>query len=182
MITLQGTGQDFSLSLSAVSAIQPGGTANSQLTVTSIGGYNQLISLACSGAPALSTCTLTPSSITPSGTTTTAALTLTTTGKAMAGPARNPSTFPPAALRLFGLVASLVTLMLMVVGFAAPGLRRLRPIGLTLAAVVVLSAIGLAACGSSTKGSSTPAGNYTLTVTATSGTLTRSATVQVTVQ
>ncbi len=182
VITLQGTGQDFSLSLSAVSAIEPGSTGNSQLTVTSIGGYNDLISLACSGAPALSTCTVTPSSITPSGTTTTAALTLTTTGKAMAGPVRNPSTFPPAALRLFGLVASLVTLMLMAVGFVAPGLRRLRPIGLTLAAVVVLSAIGLAACGSSTKGSSTPAGNYTLTVTATSGTLTRSATVQVTVQ
>jgi hypothetical protein len=183
VITLQGTGQDFSLNLSAVSAIQPGGTANSQLTVTSVGGYNQLISLACSGAPALSTCTVTPSSITPSATTTTVALSLTTTGKAMAVPVRNPSSFPPAALRLFGLVASLVTLMLMAVGFLAPGLRRIRPIGLTFAAVLLLSAIGLAACGSSpTKGSSTPAGNYTLTVTATSGTLMRSATVQVTVQ
>lgn len=182
VITLQGTGQDFSLSLSAVSPIEPGSTGNSQLTVTSVGGYNQLISLACSGAPALSTCTVTPSSITPSAATTTAALTLTTTGKAMAGPVRNPSTFPPAALRLFGLVVSLLTLMLMAVGFLSPGLRKLRPIGLTLAAVVVLSAIGLAACGSSTKGSSTPTGNYTLTVTATSGTLMRSATVQVTVQ
>jgi hypothetical protein len=100
----------------------------------------------------------------------------------MAGPVRNPSTFPTAALRLFGLVTSLVTLMLMAVGFLTPGLRRLRPIGLTLAAVLVLSAIGLVACGSSTKGSSTPAGNYTLTITATSGTLMRSATVQVTVE
>src|SRR5579862_619363 len=182
VITLQGTGQDFSLSLSAVSPIEPGSTANSQLTVTSVSGYNQLISLACSGSPALSTCTVTPSSITPSAATTTAALTLATTGKAMAGPARNPSTFPPAALRLFGLVASLMTLMLMAVGFLAPGLRKLRPISLTLAAVVLLSAIGLAACGSSTKAPSTAAGNYTLTVTATSGTLIRSATVQVTVQ
>jgi hypothetical protein len=182
VITLQGAGQDFSLSLSAVSPIEPGSSANSQLTVTSVGGYNQLISLACSGAPALSSCTVTPSSITPSATTTTVALTLTTTGKAMAGPLRNPSTFPPAALRLFGLVASLVTLMLMAVGFLAPGLRRLRPIGLTLAAGLLLSAIGLVACGSSTKGSSTPAGNYTLTITATSGTLMRSATVQVTVE
>ena len=100
----------------------------------------------------------------------------------MAGTVRNPSSFPPAALQPFGLVASLVTLMLMAVGFLAPELRRLRPIGLTLATGVVLSAIGLAACGSSTNGPSTPAGNYTLTVTATSGTLMRSATVQVTVQ
>jgi hypothetical protein len=100
----------------------------------------------------------------------------------MAGLVRNPSTFPPAALLLFGLLASLVMLTLMAVGFLAPGWRRLRPIGLTLAAVLLLSAIGLVACGSSTKGSSTPAGNYTLTVTATSGTLMRSATVQVTVQ
>jgi hypothetical protein len=182
MITLRGAGQDFSLSLSTVSPIEPGSSANSQLTVTSVAGYNQLISLACSGAPALSSCTVTPSSITPSATTTTAALTLTTTGKAMAGLVRNPSTFPPAALLLFGLLASLVMLTLMAVGFLAPGWRRLRPIGLTLAAVLLLSAIGLVACGSSTKGSSTPAGNYTLTVTATSGTLMRSATVQVTVQ
>jgi hypothetical protein len=182
MITLQGAGQDFSLSLSTVSPIEPGSSANSQLTVTSVAGYNQLISLACSGAPALSSCTVTPSSITPSATTTTAALTLTTTGKAMAGLVRNPSTFPPAALRLFGLLASLVMLTLMAAGFLAPGLRKLRPISLTLTAVLLLSAIGLVACGSSTKGSSTPAGNYTLTVTATSGTLMRSATVQVTVQ
>ncbi len=182
MITLQGNGQDFSLSLSAASAIQPGSTATSQLTVTSVDGYNQLISLACSGAPALSTCTVTPSSITPSGSATTAALTLTTTGKAAAGPVRNPSTFPPAALRLLVLVASLATLILMVVGFVAPEFGRFRPIGLTLVTVLLLSAIGLAACGSSPKGSSTPAGNYTLTVTATSGTLMRSATVQVTVQ
>ena len=182
VITLQGSAQDFSLSLSAVSPVEPGSAANSKLTVTSVGGYNQLISLACSGAPALSTCTVTPNSITPSATTTDAALTLTTTGKAMEGPVRNPSTFPPAALRVFGLVASLVALMLMAVGFLGSGLRGLRPIGLTLAGVVVLIAIGLAACGSSTTGSSTPAGSYTLTVTATSGTLMRSATVQVIVQ
>jgi FG-GAP-like repeat/Abnormal spindle-like microcephaly-assoc'd, ASPM-SPD-2-Hydin len=182
VITLQGTGQDFSLSLSAVSPIEPGSTANSQLTVTSVDGYNQLISLACSGAPALSTCAVTPGSITPTGTTTTAALTLTTTGKALVAPVRNPSTFPPAAFRLFGLVASLVTLLLMAVGFLAPGFRKFRPVGLTLAAVLLLSAIGLVACGTSSKGSSTPAGNYTLTVTATSGTLMRSATVQITIQ
>ena len=182
VITLQGAGQDFSLSLSAVSPIEPGSSASSQLTVTSVGGYNQLISLTCSGAPDLSTCTVTPSSITPSATTTTVALTLTTTGKAMTGPVRNPSTRSPAALRLFALVASFATLVLMAIGVRASGFRRLRPISLTLAAVLSLSAIGLAACGSSTKGSSTPAGNYTLTVTATSGTLMRSATVQVTVQ
>src|SRR6185437_6794275 len=183
VITLQGNGQDFSLSLSAVSAIQPGSTATSQLTVTAVGGYNQTISLTCSGAPALSTCTVTPNSITPSGSATTAALTLTTTGKASADAVRSPSTFPPVPLRLLLVVASLTMLILTILWFVTPRLHRLRPIGLTLAAVLVLSAIGLAACGSSSPtGSSTPAGNYMLTVTATSGTLMRSANVQVTIQ
>lgn len=183
VIMLQGNGQDFSLSLSAVSAIQPGGTATSQLTVTSVGGYNRLISLTCSGAPDLSTCSVIPSSITPSSTTATAALTLTTTGEGIVNPMRNPSTFPPTALRLFVLAAPLATLLLTAVGFPAPGFRGFRPISVVLAAVLLLSAIDLAACGSSApKGPSTPAGNYTLTVTATSGTLMRSATVQVTVE
>jgi hypothetical protein len=97
----------------------------------------------------------------------------------MVGPVRNPSTIPP--VWLFVLVACLATLMVMGVGFLAPGLRRPRPIGLTLSAVLLVSAIGLVACGSPQR-SSTPAGNYTLTVTATSGTLMRSATVRVTVQ
>ena len=65
VITLQGNGQDYSLSLSAVSAIQSGGTATSQLTVTAVDGYSQTIALTCSGAPTLATCTVTPSSISP---------------------------------------------------------------------------------------------------------------------
>lgn len=181
VVGLQGTGQDFSLSLSTISPIEPASTASSQLTVTSVGGYNQLISLTCSGAPELSTCTVTPSSITPSNTTTTAALTLTTTGKGVVGLVRNPPTLPPAAMWLFVLMAFLATLMLIVLGLLARRFRRLRPIGLTFAAVVLLSAIGLVACGSATT-PATPAGNYTLTVTATSGTLLRSATVQITIQ
>ena len=178
VITLQGTGQDFSLSISSLGTIMPGSTADGQLSITAMGGFSQPITLSCSGAPMLSTCSVTPSPVTPDGSTTHVSVSLETTGRAAAAAPGIPSIFPPSSRRPL-MLAFLAALLLMPVAFFAPGLRRFRVGRFALPAVLLVAAIGLGACDSRP---STPAGNYTLVVTATSGTLSHSVNVPVTVQ
>lgn len=66
-VTLSGTGIDFGFSATNTSAnVVPGGTATYQLSVTSLGGNTPgAVSLSCSGAPAFSTCNVTPGTVTP---------------------------------------------------------------------------------------------------------------------
>src|SRR5436305_491772 len=58
---------DFSLSVDSQTSITVtrGQAANYALHVSSINGFSQAVALSCSGAPAQSTCTVTPSSATP---------------------------------------------------------------------------------------------------------------------
>ena len=179
VITLQGTGQDFSLSMSSLGTIMPGNTGDGQLSITAMGGFSSAITLTCSGAPMLSTCSVMPNSVTPDGATTNVAVTLATTGPATTSAVPGiPSIFPPAGRPLL-LVASLAALVLMALAFFAPGLRKFRVARFALPAVLLVVTIGMGACNSRP---STPAGNYTLVVTATSGTLSHSVNVSVTVQ
>jgi hypothetical protein len=71
-VTLTGTGQDFSLvpMSSASTTVSPGQTANFMVTVSPAGGFNQSVTFACSGAPAMSTCAVSPSPIVLNGSTT----------------------------------------------------------------------------------------------------------------
>jgi FG-GAP-like repeat/Cep192 domain 4/HYDIN/CFA65/VesB-like, Ig-like domain len=180
VIALQGTGEDFTLSISSMGSILPGNTGGSQLTVTPEGGYAQPISFACSGAPMLATCTVTPTSITPTGSPVMVMVGLTTTGTGRTALPGNPSIFPPASHRPFLLAAFLATLLLMVTAFFAPALRKFRVARFALPAVLLVAAIGLGACDS--RAPSTPAGNYTLTLTATSGSIVHTVNVDVTVE
>ena len=179
VITLQGTGQDFSLSMSSLGTIMPGSTGDGQLSITATGGFSQAITFTCSGAPMLSTCSVTPSPVTPDGATTNVSLSLATTGRSAAAAPGNPSIFPPDGRRPMVLGAFLAALVLMALAFFAPGVRRFRVARFALPAVLLVVTIGLGACDSRP---STPAGNYTLVVTATSGTLSHSVNVSVTVQ
>jgi hypothetical protein len=180
VVTLQGTGQDFSLSIPSMGSILPGNTGDSQLTVTALGGYAQPISFTCSGAPILATCTVAPNSTTPTGPTTNVSVTLTTTGMGTASLPGNPSPFPPSSLRPLLLLAFLATLVLMALAFFVPGFRKFRVARFALPAVLLVATIGLGACDS--RAPSTPAGDYALTLTATSGSLVHAVSVQVTVQ
>ena len=66
--TLTGTGQDFSLtSSSSTATVMPGQTATYKVGVSPLGGFNQTVSLSCSGAPAQSTCSLSSNSVTLNG-------------------------------------------------------------------------------------------------------------------
>jgi hypothetical protein len=86
------------------------------------------------------------------------------------------------------VLVPLAMLFLAWIGFACARRRRALA-GVTLAAMLLLVALGLASCGGGSSGTTTtppvtgtPAGTYSITVTATSGSLSHQAVVTLNVQ
>ncbi len=70
-VTLSGTGTDFTISATpAAQTIPSGHKAAYTITLMSVSGFTGSVSLACSGGPPNSTCTLSPSSVMLAGTST----------------------------------------------------------------------------------------------------------------
>ena len=187
-ISLSGTGQDFSLSLSTASpTVISGNSAALQLTVTPVAGFNQAIALTCTGAPLHSSCVLTPSSITPSGSPVAVTVTLTTNSQLLTAPGS-----VPLSTRTLAFTSLWTLLFLLFAGAAGlSGTRgnafefaRARQTAWAFGGLLMLAALGLAACGktAAVPAATTPAGSYTLTITATAGQLVRTSTVTLTVQ
>jgi subtilase family serine protease len=165
----------------------PGGSASSTITIDSRNGFSGAVTLTCSPpASALITCSVTGSPVTPSGTpsTGTATLTINTTKAGTSSPATSArlghhgAPFAPLWLSCSG--ALLVGAFLL----GIPTRHRRWSIVLTLVAVALLAAaVGCGGSSSSGGGGSagTPAGNYTVTVTGTSGSTTHTTSVLVTV-
>jgi hypothetical protein len=166
-IALSGTGMDFAMSSSATSAtVAAGQQATYAMTVTPQGGLNQTVNLTCSGAPSLSTCTLTPSSVTLNGTASApVTVTVSTTAATLAPPFGK--VLPPSITglgRMFWLYALLMLASL--AGLAGAGKRRAAYLlGACLLIVMFWSACGGGAQVVHTPG--TPTGTYTLDVSAT---------------
>jgi len=169
-VTLTGSGTasgtpDFTVSVSPASAtVTAGASANFTVTVTSITGFNSAVSVACTGAPSASACTLTPTSVTPAANATaTINGTITTTVRTLAPPPhffRAPPRFP---VWLWGFLSFTLAIL---AAWAAT--RRTRKLAFGFA---VLSLLALTGCSGPRHGG-TPAGPYTVTVSATSGSLT----------
>jgi LPXTG-motif cell wall-anchored protein len=157
-------------------SVTPGQSGTVGLSITPVNGFNAAVSFACSGLPAEATCSFSPATVTPSGTSAvTDTLTISTTA---ATTGENRMTWPFAG--------GGVTL-----AFALFFLRRKKRLPVFLCLTLLLSLGGVVAgCGggSSTQsaGRGTPAGNSTVTVTATSGSganaITQSTTIALTVQ
>ena len=166
-IPLSGAGMDFGLSSSAVSAsVSPGQTANYTLTVSPLGGLNRTVNLTCTGAPSLSTCTVSPSAAALNGT---ASAPVTVSVSTMAGSRAPPcgNHWPP----LFPGPGRLLNALLMLVGLVALTAMRKRRASYLLVASLALMMLW-AACGGGggplvQQTAGTPAGTYELTVTGT---------------
>jgi len=175
--TLAGTGTappTFAVSSTTTpQTVQPGGIATYSITATAQNGaFPNSVTLAASGLPAGATATFSPTSITPGNSSATSTLTI-QTAKPVAALTTKKSPWPLAApaLALIGF-------------FFLPGKRRRRWITLT---ILLLASLGtftaLTACGGGFgMTSTTPATNYTVTITGTSGTVQQTTTVQLTVE
>ena len=154
----------FTLSANTATLSVVGGqTIQDGIIVTATNGFTGSVALTCS-APSGITCAVAPASVTPG---TAADLTITTTTAAA------KLTGAPGLFGVAGgtVLAGLVCLLI-------PGRKRRWPA--LLAVMLCAAALGMTTgCGGGTSGN--PSQNYNVTVTGTSGTITASTTVAVTV-
>ena len=182
---------DFTISGPTTTVTFAAGTTGMfNVTLGGLNGFNSSVNLTCSGGPLGSTCTVTPASVSPpSGGTITAAVSIATSS--------NP--YKPAAIMGHATGSGMLALLLSVAGMGLFGvvvtgtlLKEIRPglkwtpsfatdLGLLFAIAFLLAAAG---CGynSHSTANGTQRGNATITITGTSGNLSHSATVNITVQ
>jgi hypothetical protein len=170
---------DFTFSgTPSTATVTAGQTANYSLTLTPLNGFNQQISLTCSGAPLNSTCSVSPPTLTLDGVHTgnpKAAVVTSPRSASMLGPGVGGNVLKQARNLKFALSASFALFGLCFAGSVSRGRSRTRI--LSTAVLLVLGSLLLVSCGS--RGSSggdggTPAGTYTIKVVATSGNLSHS--------
>jgi hypothetical protein len=197
---------DFALAAnpSSLSIASPGQSAASAISVAFTNGFTGNVNLTCSTPASMSeaACSLNPTSLAASGS---AALLITTTGPhttSLGVP--KPTGFLPGGLVLLCLFLAVVTTLM--VGAGARGnpsvdgsgdrwgqaavhlrARRFWAVGLLAAAMLAAALSGCGGAGSSGGGNGntdpgTPTGNYTLTVAGTSGSITHSLQINVSVQ
>jgi len=174
-VNLTGAGPDFSFSVSsaATSSVSPGKTATYSLVLAPTFGSSQTIAFTCTGAPALSTCSVSPNPASLSGTaTTTATVTVSTTAGSSIF---TPRTGPPIAEEMNQRLLSLLFLFFATISVAVFVLSRWGNRGRWAPAlslvVLIVAGLLLASCGGGSAGTSTSpgtaAGTYTLSVTGT---------------
>jgi hypothetical protein len=176
-IALTGTGEDFTIAApsgsSTSATVSPGGAATYSLSAMALGGFNQTVAFACTGAPTGASCAVSPvsTSFTGPATLTVSIVTAAASGLPPHIPIAPPLLPQPWLLWTMGLLAS---------GSLAGAVRKRDTSGergraaTTAFAALVLVMLALAACGGGGGAtapqpaiSGTPAGTYSLTITGT---------------
>jgi uncharacterized protein (TIGR03118 family) len=195
-ITANGAPQpptaDFSIAASpSTLTISAGQPASFTLTLGGLSGFTSSVSLSCSGQPLGSTCSFSPASVSPaSGGTVTSTMTIATSS--------NP--YNPAGVKGTGMSAGMSGMLLAIPALGFLGLlvvqagrnsRRVKTqwipclagsLALLIATVCVLTASGCGYNNPNGTGNGTQRGTTTVMVTGTSGNLTHSTNVTLTVQ
>jgi len=162
----------FTVSNSQLIATQNSTSSITSVNVSMVNGFSQTVSFACSGLPAASRCVFSPATLTASGSST---LTVTIDTGALARPS-----FGDRGVQDGIMAAGLLALPLLMRRKVRAKLRKAT----TLMALLLMAG-GLASisgCGGGGSTSSTPVGSSTVTVTATGGSVTHTATFTLSVQ
>jgi len=166
---LSGTGTDFGMSASPPNAtVDAGQSATYAITIVPVAGFNQALSLSCSGAPQAATCTVSPELVTPDGTSPVSTqVTVATKARSAVLPRGNGPRvgLPPVEgpLGLYWLFILAAFAFLTAVMTSRLGVRRMW-----LVPVVLLLVLLWGACNvGSQRITGTPPGGYALTITAT---------------
>ncbi len=177
---------DYTVSVAPSSTtIASGEDAKFTVSAAPSGGFNQMVSWNCSGAPQAATCTVSPSSVTLDGThAANATVSLTTTTHAFSSPLAVPRFAPPLfPWRILPLCAALLLVSLILHNSRFAERRRPWLIATTaLALAVPCASCGGGASSNPQPAQGTPANTYTITVTGSSNNLSHAATLKLTVK
>jgi hypothetical protein len=180
------TSSDFTVSAGPASkTIAAGETANFTVSLSPSGGFNKTVTWTCAGAPAAATCSVSPSSITLDGSTNAnVTVSITTTARTSASALLLPGISSPAWLTMDTCFLSVAVLGLLW------NIRRANSSSWKLVALsVMLFAFLCVSCGGGSsmtpppppQTQGTPAGTFTIHLTATSQNVTHTTQLSITV-
>jgi Abnormal spindle-like microcephaly-assoc'd, ASPM-SPD-2-Hydin/Beta-propeller repeat len=186
LVSLTGSGIDFSMSAAGGSdTIKAGATASYSMSITPVGGtFASAVTLVCAGAPAFSTCTVNPTSVTPGANPSVVTVTLKTAGTAAQLSA--PGAAPSSMVAFWTLSTGFGLFGMFLIGTTQGRKRASILLLLIVLTAGVLFSIGCGSTSSPAKPTpatnSTPAGNYTVVVIGTSGSVKHFTSLTLTVQ
>ena len=174
------TNANFSLSLSSQSlSVTQGQSGTLSIGASAVGGFNSPIALTCTNPPAGVTCSFSPASITPGSSAASSTLTVSTA-----------TTVPPTGYTVSGMMSWLPLSSLGLFGMVFANRRKpLSKVAKRILCAVAISVLALATlftvgCGGGSTSSSSPKASTSVTVmvTGTSGAISHSVPVTVTIR
>jgi hypothetical protein len=177
-VSLSGTAQDFSLATAttagSTATVTAGQTATYMLSLAGGGGFSGNVTLSCSGAPATTTCAVSPATVSVGGTTAgTATVTVTTTARSQVWLPVGSDSLRQFPARPTTLLAALMAMLILAWTCTTRDNQPLRWTPVLTMVLVLILGITLTSCGGGSSGegggtvpTGTQAGTYTITVSA----------------